>query len=144
VKCRNGYDPDCGPLRWDPEPPALNPVGVDVAVTKIGGRTVTLAVNTTGAGLISVDFGDGSDHGSGGDAGIATCKGELFGTWAWPETAPQRKVFNHEYATPGSYTVTVTVSPYLTCGQSPYTEGTASATVVVSTPATTTTTTPGP
>ena len=143
VKCRNGYDPDCGPLVWDPEPPAVNPIGVDVSVTKIDARTATFTVNTATAGLITVDYGDGSDPESAGDGGIATCYGQLFGTWAWPSITPQSETFSHEYAKAGSYTVTVTVAPALLCGETPYTEGSASATVAITdAPATTTTTRP--
>jgi hypothetical protein len=143
AKCRNGYDPDCGPLVWDPEPPAVNPIGVDVSVASIDGRTATFTVNTATAGLITVDYGDGSDPESAGNGGIATCYGQLFGTWAWPAITPQSETFSHEYAKAGSYTVTVTVAPALLCGETPYTEGSAAATVAITDlPATTTTTRP--
>jgi hypothetical protein len=140
--CRASFNPACGPLRWDPEPPAVNPVGVDLVVSNVDERTVTVQVDTKHGGLITVDFGDGSENPTAGDGGFAVCYADLHGTWGWSAPQPEHEEFTHEYAATGSYTVAVTVTPRLQCGHSPYTTGSATAPVTVGTVGTTTTTTP--
>lgn len=142
--CRNSSDPQCGPLRWDPDPgpgslsvelsyvPAAPRVGEEVSIVAHVSSGETTDFGSAG----SVEAGDGttlqewSTYGCGLDQPTPR-----HGPWTPPPPEPSSRSdeWRHTYSSPGTYEIRVTyIQPYCD-GAGPYpAEAIATVTITVS------------
>lgn len=129
VVCRNSRDPVCGEFYWDPVP-ANQPVTFDVTfdpAQPVAGQPVTMTVEAHDpeAGILIMGSGETASCRPGwgdGTSGVGGCIRTVeqrnehpprTGPWDPPPPvgASTTGFFQHTYAQPGTYTVTVRAMP---------------------------------
>ena len=153
--CHNSYNPACGPFYWVPGPPADQPLTVQVTFTPSApkaGDTVTFHVvadDPDGIGL-SGSICDQSARFGEPDEVVPACHGDYicsdtpYGPWTAPPSRPahQDSTVQHVYSSGGTYKATFFFRSHGSICPTAYgSEGWNSATVVVSGPPASTTTT---
>lgn len=126
--CRNSHDPACGPFRWDPQPPANQPLVVTVTVDR-----TTVAVGEPITITATASDPDGPARFCGilthAEAQNPACaypacaEQERFGPWTPPAPEPGdvSDQLVHTYDQAGTYTVSgFAYSHAGPCGPSPY------------------------
>ena len=130
--CRNSTNPACGPFRWDPPPPANQPITGHVTLSPANprpGETVTfhLVADDPDAGYLPgscpIDFGDGTTipcvipggRGPTPPGSSSPPPPKPTGPWTPPSPRPGHLdicCVQHTYGAAGTYTATFRVQSY--------------------------------
>ena len=120
LACRNSREPACGAFRWDPPPPANQPMRLSVTVTpsqpRVGQKVTFQVVAEDPDGDITgerVDYGDGGGQSVPGQPSCATA----HGPWTPPKATSGRlaKTYEHSYSAAGNFTAAFTFRSHGPC-----------------------------
>jgi len=127
--CRNSYDAACGPFSWDPDPGPNQPItGGITSNQQTPGAKVTFTVtgdDPDAAPLqeCNVDFGDGQGYHCDPRPAVdpSYCP-KQYGPWTPPakNDGKLNSVWDHTYATPGTYHVIFEVRSAMQDCNNPY------------------------
>jgi hypothetical protein len=128
-RCRNSYDPTCGPFRWDPDPGPNSPLTVTVSPQSQQGNAgqevnFHIVAQDRDAKIdhcVVVDFGDGQTSNDCPPA--PTCQAP-YGAWTPPAKAPDTYELDitHTYATARTdpYVASFQLQSHSFCSPDPY------------------------
>jgi hypothetical protein len=128
--CRNGYDPACGPFRWDPQP-SNRPMDVEASSSpqeaKVG-QEVVFTIRVRDDGPVTSGCYNQQEYGDGTSTVVCTaaCVGALkYGPWdpPPPENGSIDETFRHTFSGPGTYTARFAYNVGSDCSFSPYRSG---------------------
>jgi hypothetical protein len=156
--CRNSYNPKCGPFRYDP-PPVSHPITVSISFSPPNpttGEKVAIHVVAdspdAGVGNYNVTWGDSRPPIGGARIVDPLCDGTparpRYGPWDPPPRHPGHEEFDFDatYDKAGSYPVSFSIQSSPTCGEDDvyHSQGEANATLTVTGPPVSTTSTTAP